>query len=642
MSRRTRNLTRRDFIKSGVALGTAALIGSRIVVPPEARAGIGVEPSAVSPMILEPFQKDELPIPSAAPLATSNPATWTNPNGAPMPVDPNYNGRAPHQIWAPPAAYYRIPILFRPHSFTKSKVQGPNGPTDLPDSWMSCFNGTFPGPLIRAWYGQPALVRFENLLNKNDHPQGKWGDFGIPSTVTHLHNGHTASESDGNPFDTHGLGFDSWYFPGGNGKWFYDNLYLNMPPDGDVREHQSFFWFHDHRMDDTSTNVAKGLVGLYYIHDALDCNDETKGYRLPSGPYDIPLALYDCRFDDGVAPHDGANGVNAVPYGVIQDNQPHPENWGQLFFGHWPNHGFSGDVFTVNGKAMPYLPVKRRKYRLRFLDASISRWYELKLMAGTPQQAPGVQGQWVLNGAQQVMKWVQIASEGGLVPVPFVRDSFRIMPAKRKEFIVDFSRYQDGTPTQSGDAIYLTNSLLMIDGRKPTQLLPGQVPPIVPMLKFVIDGNATPPDFSLIPRKLRTLPPRPSPTQLAGLPRRRWVLERAPDPNIHEWLINGQPFDHHLSYADIPRGSAEVWEIVNGGGGWTHPMHIHQEEHQVLSRNGQAPPPEDISKEDVVALEEGEEVHIYRKFRTFRGRYVAHCHNLAHEDHAMMFGWTIV
>jgi FtsP/CotA-like multicopper oxidase with cupredoxin domain len=24
------------------------------------------------------------------------------------------------------------------------------------------------------------------------------------------------------------------------------------------------------------------------------------------------------------------------------------------------------------------------------------------------------------------------------------------------------------------------------------------------------------------------------------------------------------------------------------------------------------------------------------------GKYVSHCHNLAHEDHAMMFGWEIV
>jgi len=35
-------------------------------------------------------------------------------------------------------------------------------------------------------------------------------------------------------------------------------------------------------------------------------------------------------------------------------------------------------------------------------------------------------------------------------------------------------------------------------------------------------------------------------------------------------------------------------------------------------------------------------VEIYRNFRTFVGPYVVHCHNLAHEDHAMMFGWKIM
>jgi FtsP/CotA-like multicopper oxidase with cupredoxin domain len=43
----------------------------------------------------------------------------------------------------------------------------------------------------------------------------------------------------------------------------------------------------------------------------------------------------------------------------------------------------------------------------------------------------------------------------------------------------------------------------------------------------------------------------------------------------------------------------------------------------------------------VIALDPGETVTIYRKFRSFAGKYVAHCHNLAHEDHNMMFGWTI-
>jgi FtsP/CotA-like multicopper oxidase with cupredoxin domain len=52
--------------------------------------------------------------------------------------------------------------------------------------------------------------------------------------------------------------------------------------------------------------------------------------------------------------------------------------------------------------------------------------------------------------------------------------------------------------------------------------------------------------------------------------------------------------------------------------------------------------PDDRSREDLAALDPSESVIIYRGFRDFVGPYVAHCHNLLHEDHAMMFGWTIV
>jgi FtsP/CotA-like multicopper oxidase with cupredoxin domain len=86
-------------------------------------------------------------------------------------------------------------------------------------------------------------------------------------------------------------------------------------------------------------------------------------------------------------------------------------------------------------------------------------------------------------------------------------------------------------------------------------------------------------------------------------------------------------------------------------------MHFHQEEHQILSRNGEkiprtGPVPrrlmDDVGKEDTVALNGSEEVVLYRNFRTFpapgfkEAPYVAHCHNLAHEDHSMMFGWSIL
>jgi FtsP/CotA-like multicopper oxidase with cupredoxin domain len=71
------------------------------------------------------------------------------------------------------------------------------------------------------------------------------------------------------------------------------------------------------------------------------------------------------------------------------------------------------------------------------------------------------------------------------------------------------------------------------------------------------------------------------------------------------------------------------------------------EEHRTVMRNNKdvtaSSPghPDDVSREDLVALDPSESVIIYRGFRDFVGPYVAHCHNLAHEDHAMMFGWEI-
>ena len=76
------------------------------------------------------------------------------------------------------------------------------------------------------------------------------------------------------------------------------------------------------------------------------------------------------------------------------------------------------------------------------------------------------------------------------------------------------------------------------------------------------------------------------------------------------------------------------------------------EEHRVVMRNGvdvttQAAAtadghPDDVGREDLVNLDPSESTIIYRGFRDFVGPYVAHCHNLAHEDHAMMFGWEII
>jgi len=639
-------------------------------------AGQGViEVMPTSPFILEPFQEDN-PLPVPAPLA---PETLSPPPGYEVGQQASDgNALSTHQVkpgdlGLPEPITYHVRLQVAEHSFTNSKVQPidkggnpvalPRGANTtngcLPKSTIRGFNGTFPGPMINARYGKPVLVRFENLVD----PKLAHGNFGSPKGefLTHLHNGHTAPESDGNPhYRPHGYHRNEWV----------DNLYLNYPAGGNDNEKQSFLWFHDHFEGYTGANVYSGLVGLYPIYDEedkLDPGDETKGLHLPgvrrnnsngsfSVDYDIPLAFYDCALDDGVTQHqDFHTGCG----------ETHPEWWGMSFFKHFPDHGFVGDIFTVNGKAFPVLKVYQRKYRFRFLDASIARVYEFKLMTSDagPTAAPGTQGQWLLPDGRECMPFTQIASEGGLLPYPIVRDSFQIWPSRRKEVIVDFTNF-------AGKELYLVNIAKMEDGRKPDSTDPSYK---VPVLKIIVGGPPPEKDMSEIPTYLRPLPTVDfSDEALAKLRHRSFELQRGgggtlinPDPVTEilnretEWLINGSPFQVCYPLAQPYKGEPEIWRIKNGGGGWVHPMHFHQEEHRIIEKNGvrfnqvtPAGPDDAFAKEDTISLGPGDEVVIYRNFRTFptaamaavgvTGKYVAHCHNLAHEDHNMMFGWEII
>ncbi len=665
-----------------------------------------------SPLILEPF-KDELTVPKAAkPEDNGTYSNWAKPPG-PGYGQQNSLENERHQKWSsdiscPDPVVYKFDLRVAGHSFTSSPVLpiDKNGrPTisydasgktyaagtkrQLPRSTIYGFNGVFPGPMINAEYGKPVLVRFNNQLDENPENLDRQ-DFGTKdlSFLTHLHNGHTAPESDGNPHYSmrNGPKYEG-YRPG---MWC-DNLYLNWPAGGDDREKQSFFWFHDHRMDQTGSNVYKGLVGLYPIYDpkeyvsgagGLDMGDERQGLRLPGVrtdnsdgsfdvAYDIPLAFSDFRLDDGVTVHKDIHDTEG-DFPDANNPKAHPEWWGKSFYKHFPNHGFVGDIFTVNGTANPVITVKRRKYRFRFLDASIARIYDFKLMSSTkgPVTAASLgytgdelQGQYRIPDGQQCMQFTQIASDGGLLPFAVKRDNFELWPAKRREVIVDFTRYQDGSPTTKGDVIYLTNTMKMPDGRMWASSSRFSPDPKykVPMIKIIIGDDA--PDDSIMPsptKPLRALPPLPSNWKTLMDNRLIFEVQRGNTIGETEWLINGKPFNPGAPSQSLknPAGksplaqqklnSFNLWEIRNGGGGWVHPFHLHMEEHRTVMRNGKdvtaggnPAHPDDVSREDLVALDPSESVIIYRGFRDFTGQYVGHCHNLAHEDHAMMFGWEI-
>src|SRR3954449_5251145 len=593
------------------------------------------------PLILNPFS-DELVIPPALKPASAeelaDTAKWpTVPSGAAGAQ--NSLGNETHQIWPstlglPDPIVYKIDVKVAPKSFTTSKVRPitaggkptssfdangnpvPVGDRYLPDSTIYGFNGTFPGPRINAEYGKPVVVRFENMLDQNPYNLDRQ-DFGSPdhSFLTHLHNGHTAPESDGNPH--YSMKFGPQHEGYRTGDWV-DNPYLNWPAGGDDAEKQSFFWFHDHRMDHTGSNVYKGMVGLYPIYDpysygikGYDDGDETTGLPLPGVrhdyadgrfevDYDVPLAFFDARLDDGVTVHQDIHDTNNE-FPEAKNPRTHPEWWGKTFFKHFPSHGFVGDIFTVNGTAYPVMEVKRRKYRFRLLDASIARIYEFKLMSSTngPKSAASLgyqgddlEGQYRIPDGQQCMRFTEIATDGGLLPFPITRDSFELWPAKRREVIIDFTKYQDGHATSKGDVVYLTDVMKMPNGRMWSNSSRFSPDPDykIPMMKIVIGDYA--PDNSKIPTKMRDLPPLPSNWKTLMNDRLIFEVKRGSGGGEIEWLINDKPFDPKIVAnslinpagktppAQQKMGSFNLWEIRNGGGGWVHPFHLHMEEHR--------------------------------------------------------------
>jgi hypothetical protein len=93
----------------------------------------------------------------------------------------------------------------------------------------------------------------------------------------------------------------------------------------------------------------------------------------------------------------------------------------------------------------------------------------------------------------------------------------------------------------------------------------------------------------------------------------------------------------------IEHGDLEIW-VIKGGGGWTHPVHIHFEEGIILSRAGKFPPEwERWARKDMYRIgpenDSGGIIEIAYRARDFIGDYVEHCHNTMHEDHAMLLRW---
>jgi FtsP/CotA-like multicopper oxidase with cupredoxin domain len=546
-----------------------------------------------------------LPImPLAQRVSSLTPTPTENPN-----VGAGEVRAAPFQ--APLIDANRFPVvpgtLYNLHQRQFVKSQHP----DLPMQTIWGFDdgtGTrSPGPTYQAFYGRPQLTRNINSLPSITEKNNT--GFGMASVSTHLHNAHNPSESDGNPCDFYTNGhFCDQYYPNVLAGFNSDH-----EPNGDINESLGTLWYHDHRVDFTSQNTYKGLLGFYCLFNQFDTGSDDTGFRLPDFPaHDIPLAFADKVYD--------------------------PES-GQLVFDLFNLDGILGDKFLVNGVVQPFLNVEPRRYRFRLLDTGPSRFYEYFL---TDLNNLGAQNPYWLIG-----------TDGNLLPHPVQVQSVRLGPAERVDVIIDFRQF-------AGKTIYLENRLNQLSGQGPAAVdsqvaaqnsastecslvLNSNQPAILPagagnlLLQFRVSGTAVQ-DESVDPATNPTFYQLPDTTAEA-----RIVRTFRFDRLNGQWSVNGQFMDCNTFRFAVRQNSSEQWLLTNLTGDWTHPIHIHLEEHQILSRNRAKPTvPADLGRKDVTQVHPNERVQLFFRFRDWLGKYPIHCHNVVHEDHAMMALWHVV
>ncbi len=456
------------------------------------------------------------------------------------------------------------------------------------------FNGSTPGPTYHARYGEPVLVRRYNDLP----PVGvSKVNFALPSTTSHLHNGHTASESDGQPQD--------WIDTGE----FWDHHYPNFPSNNDPREKLTTLWYHDHRLDFTASNVYAGLDGFYCLFDDRDTgneNDPPPAWGLPSGKYDVPLILHDVMFDEN----------------------------GQVRWNPFNTDGILGDRYTVNRRIQPYFEVERRKYRFRILNGGPSRFYQIFLSSGRP--------------------FVVISGDGNILPRPMEAESIFLSVAQRVDVILDFSKYR------VGEKVEIVNRLAQTNGKGPSGAMLDPGDPLIQFRVVEATGPDSRPLPSKF-REWPHIEPGEIRRERVwefdydgGL----WTVNgKVFDPNridagieqgtAEVWIFRngGNSWSHpiHSHFTEF------LILEVNGvpfDRSWVQDWHEGEEVHVPYFDGGPKPKPIKRfmggKRRDVATLLPGDEIKVVMRWTDFLGKYVMHCHNVVHEDHSMMVRWDIV
>jgi len=446
---------------------------------------------------------------------------------------------------------------------------------DLPPSRLWSYGETSTPVLFEARRDQGILVEWVNNLPAKhflplDAPMKGMEDAPETRIVTHVHGSRTPSLSDGYPED--------WFGPGLSKLCFYPN-----------HQDAAALWFHDHAMGVNRFNVFAGLMGWYLLRD-----EHEDSLNLPSGPYELPLQIYDRSFD---------------PAGQLYyPNPPDEGSWSQEFL---------GDAMLVNGKVKPFIDVEPRRYRLRIVNTANSRFFSLALSSGHAFQV--------------------IGSDQGLLPAPLEMHRLVLAPAERTDLIVDFAPLRGQHVVLHSDTLDLLQFRVASDPVSATPIHPA-LPSVVPSALRSIPRI---PESQAIRTRLLTLNQYDADSgdpMVMLLNRKHWlepVTEVVQLDSTEIWSLINLTDDTHPIHLHLVR-----FQILD-----RQPIaaddYITDEQ---LRPTGPVipPPPHELGWKDVVQCPAGTVTRILVHFEGYVGRYVWHCHILEHEANDMMRPYDVI
>jgi FtsP/CotA-like multicopper oxidase with cupredoxin domain len=318
------------------------------------------------------------------------------------------------------------------------------------------------------------------------------------------------------------------------------------------------FWYHPHT--DAYEQIEKGLQGPMVVEGGVS----------PDVVADRYLVLDDVK----VAPDGTLSAETSVS---------------DLLFGR------RGNVLLVNGRPAPValaVPSGTRE-RWRFVNTANGRFFNLRL--------PGV-------------RFLVIATDGGLLPSPYWTETLLIAPGERYEVLVTFA----GSPGQLGTL----ETLPYERGDQPPQV------EALPLLQVTHGTQLR--SMAPLPERWRELPP---PDVSADTPVRRLVLgEKALPGGAMLFPINNQVWPDGLPL-EIRHGAVEIWEVTNDTP-MDHPVHLHGMFFDVLP-GATDPPGQRGGWKDTVIVRRGSMVRLAIRFDE-PGVWMFQCHILEHADAGSM------